>query len=78
MIGVVFGQSANTPVYGCMNFDLTFLNEVTNRHETIFAINVKIIDSCIDIIVSRSVIQEYHLVHKIFIILTKWPALDPI
>ena len=58
------GTVQTTLVYGSVDFDLTFLNEVTRRHETIFAINAKIIDSCIDIIVSRPVIREYHLVHK--------------
>ena len=59
------GTVQTTLVYGSVDFDLTFLNEVTRRHETIFAINAKIIDSCIDIIVSRPVIRAYHLIHKI-------------
>ena len=54
-----------TPVYGCVEFDLTFVNEVTNEPETIFSIHAKIIDSCIDIIISRPVIRENHLVHKL-------------
>ena len=52
-------------MYGCVEFDLTFVNEVTNQPETIFSIHAKIIDSCIDIIVSRPVIRENHLVHKL-------------
>jgi hypothetical protein len=59
------GTAQTTLIYGSVDFDLTFLNEVTRRHETIFAINAKIIDSCIDIIVSRPVIRAYHLIHKI-------------
>ena len=59
------GTTQTTPVYGCVEFDLTFVNEVTNQPETIFSIHAKIIDSCIDVIVSRQVIRENHLVHKL-------------
>ena len=59
------GTTQTTPVYGCVEFDLTFVNEVTNEPETIFSIHAKIIDSCIDIIISRPVIRENHLVHKL-------------
>ena len=59
------GTTQTTPAYGCVEFDLTFVNEVTNEPETIFSIHAKIIDSCIDIIISRHVIRENHLVHKL-------------
>ena len=59
------GTTQTTPVYGCVEFDLTFVNEVTNEPETIFSIHAKVIDSCIDIIISRPVIRENHLVHKL-------------
>ena len=48
-----------------MVFDLKFINEITNNPETIFSINAKIIDNCIDIIIGRPIIRAYHLVHKI-------------
>ena len=47
------GTAQSTHVYGCVVFDLTFINEVTNNPETIFSIDAKIIDSCIDIIIGR-------------------------
>ena len=71
------GTAQTTHVYGCVVFDLTFLNEVTNKPETIFSINAKIIDSCIDIIIGRPVIRENHLVHKIPRYFDEYPALDP-
>ena len=51
------GTAQSTHVYGCVVFDLKFVNEATN--------NSKIIDSCIDIIIDRPIIRAYHLVHKI-------------
>ena len=59
------GTAQSTHVYCCVVFDLTFINEVTNNPETIFSIDAKIIDSCIDIIIGRPIIRAYHLVHKI-------------
>ena len=55
----------STNVYGCVVFDITFVNEVTNNPETNFYIITKIIDSCIDIIIGRPIMRAYHLVHKI-------------
>ena len=59
------GIAQSTHVYGCVVYDLTFINEVTNKPETIFSISAKILDSCIDIIIGRPIIRAYHLVHKI-------------
>ena len=33
------GTAQSTQVYGCVVFDLTFVNEVTNNPETIFTVN---------------------------------------
>ena len=59
------GTALTSPIYGSVVFDLTFFNEVTRTNETIRRISAKIIDSCIDLIISRPVIRENHLVHKI-------------
>ena len=53
------GTAAQTThVYGCVVFDSTFINEVTNYPETIFSINAKIISSCIDTIIGRPIIRD--------------------
>ena len=59
------GTSMSCPTYGSVVFNLTFLNEVTGEPETLFALDAKIIDSCIDIIISRQVIRKFHLIKKI-------------
>ena len=59
------GTSLTSPIYGSVVFDLTFFNEVTRANETLFSLRAKVIDSCIDVIVSRPVIREHHLVQKI-------------
>ena len=59
------GTSMSCPTYGCVRFNLTFLNEITDKPETLFNIDAKVIDSCIDIIISRQVIREHHLITKI-------------
>ena len=53
------GTAQSTHVYGCVVLDLTFINEVTNKPETIFSINAKIIDSCIHTIIGRPIIRAY-------------------
>ena len=37
------GTAQPTHVYGCVVFDLSFINEVTNNPETIFSINAKVL-----------------------------------
>ena len=48
---------------GNVEFDLTFLNEVTQLNETLRNIHAQVIDSCIAVIISRPVICENHMVH---------------
>ena len=48
-----------------MVFDLTYLNEATQSHETIRNIYAHLLDSCIAVIISKPVIHENHLVQKI-------------
>ena len=55
----------NNLIYGSVVFNLTFFHEVLRTNETLYSMYAKFIDSCIDIIVSRPVIQEHHLVHGI-------------
>ena len=59
------GTSMSCPTYGSVRFNLTFLNEITCKPETLFIIDATVIDSCIDIIISRQVIREHHLITKI-------------
>jgi hypothetical protein len=59
------GTSMSSPVLGNVVFDLTFLNEVSKKHETIKDIHAQVLDSCIAIIVGRPIIRENHLVRKI-------------
>ena len=58
------GTSMSSPILGSFVFDLTFLNEVSRRHETIKDIHAQVIDSCIAVIVSRPLIRANHLVQK--------------
>ena len=51
--------------YGSVVFNLTFFHEVTRSNETLYRLHANVIDSCIDIIVGRSVIREHHLIQKI-------------
>jgi len=55
----------SSPKFGSVVFDLTFLNEVSKQHETIKDIHAQVLDSCIAIIVGRSIVRENHLVRKI-------------
>ncbi len=50
------GTAYNSPILGCVVFDLTFFNEVSRLHETIRNIRAQVIDSCIPVIVSRPII----------------------
>jgi len=59
------GTSMSCPTYGSVKFNLTFFNEITCQPETLFHLDAKVIDSCIDIIISRQVIREHHLITKI-------------
>ena len=59
------GTSHTSAILGSVVFDLTFLNEVTQLHETIRDIHAQVLDSCIAVIISRPVIRENHLVRKI-------------
>ena len=59
------GTSLTSPIYGTVVFDLTFVNEVTRANERLFSLHAKVIDNCIDVIVSRPVIREHHFVQKI-------------
>ena len=43
----------SSPILGNVVFDLTFLNEVSKKHETIKGIHAQVLDSCIAIIVGR-------------------------
>ena len=64
-VGVVSGTSHTSAILGSVVFDLIFLNEVTQLHDTIRNIHVQVLDSCIAVIISRPVIRENHLVRKI-------------
>ena len=59
------GTSMSSLILGSVVFNLTFLNEVSKKHETIKDIHAQILDSCIAIIVGRPVIRENHIVRKI-------------
>ena len=59
------GTSMSSPILGNVVFDLTFLNEVSKKHETIKGIHAQVLDSCIAIIVGRPIIRENHLVRKL-------------
>jgi hypothetical protein len=59
------GTSMSCPILGSVVFDLTFLNEVSRRHETITDIHAQVVDSCIAVIISRPLIRANHLVQKI-------------
>jgi hypothetical protein len=50
------GTSMSSPILGNAVFDLTFLNEVSKKHETIKGIDAQVLDSCIAIIVGRPII----------------------
>jgi hypothetical protein len=59
------GTSQTSAVLGNVVFDITFLNKVTQSHETLRNIHTQVIDSCIVVIISRPVIRENHMVHRI-------------
>jgi hypothetical protein len=58
------GTSMCSPILESVIFDLTFLNEVSKQHETIKDIHAQVLDSCIAIIVGRSIMRVNHLVRK--------------
>jgi len=62
---------------GSIVFDLTFLNEVSRRHETIKDIHAQVIDSCIAVINSRPLIRANHLVQKIPLYYDETPRSKP-
>ena len=55
----------SSPTLGSVYLDLSFVNEVSQSHETINNIHAQIIDSCIAVIISQPVIRENRLVQKI-------------
>ena len=59
------GTSMSSRILDSVVFDLTFLNDVSRRHETIMDIHPQVIDSCIAVIISRPLIRAKH------------PALNP-
>ena len=61
----LYSVSGNVNVVSHLWQFLTFLNEITCKPETLFNLDAKVIDSCIDIIISRQVIREHHLITKI-------------
>jgi hypothetical protein len=71
------GTSMSSPILGSVVFDLTFLNEVSRRHETITDIHVQVIDSCIAVIISRPLIRANHLVQKIPFYFDETPRSKP-
>ena len=71
------GTSMSSPILGHVVFDLTFLNEVSRRHETIKDIHAQVIDSCIAVIISRPLIRANHLVQKIPLYFDETPRSKP-
>ena len=71
------GTSHTSAILGSVVFDLTFLNEVTQSHETIRNIHAQVLDSCIAVIVSMQVIRENHLVQKIPLYFDEQPSSRP-
>ena len=71
------GTSMSSPILGSVVFDLTFLNEVSKKHETIKDIHAQVLDGCIAIIVGRPVIRENHLVRKILQYFDEMPSSKP-
>ena len=59
------GTAYSSPILGYVIFDLTFFNEVSRLHETIWNIHAQVIDSCIPVIVNGPIIRANHLVRKI-------------
>ncbi len=70
------GTSHNSAILGSVVFDLTYLNEVTQSHETIRNIHAQVLDSCIAVIITQ-VIRENHLVQRYLFTSMSSPALDP-
>ncbi len=71
------GTSMSSSILGSVVFDLTFLNEVSRRHETIKDIHAQVIDSCIVVIISRPLIRANHLVQKIPLNFDETPRSKP-
>ncbi len=71
------GTSMSSPILGSVVFNLTFLNEVSRRHETIKDIHAQVIDSCIAVIISRPLIRANHLVQKIPLYFDETPRSKP-
>ena len=71
------GTSMSSPILGSVVFNLSFLNEVSRRHETIKDIHAQIIDSCIAVIISRPLIRANHLVQKIPLYFDETPCSKP-
>jgi hypothetical protein len=67
----------SSPKFGNVVFDLTLLNEVSKQHETIKDIHAQVLDSCIAIIVDRSIIRENYLVRKIPLYFNEIPSSKP-
>jgi hypothetical protein len=59
------GTNLTKPIYDSVVFDLTFFNKVIHANEKLFSLHAKVIESCIDVIVSRPVIREHLFVQKI-------------
>ncbi len=58
------GMSLTSPIYGSEVFNLFVFHEVIRSNESLYSLHAKVVDSCIDIIVSRPVLREHHLEHK--------------
>jgi hypothetical protein len=71
------GTSMSSSILGSVVFDLTFLNEVSRRHETIKDIHAQVVDSCIAVIISRPLIRANHLVQKIPLNFDETPRSKP-
>jgi hypothetical protein len=67
----------SSQILGNVIFDLTFLNVVSKKHETIKGIHVQVLDSCIAIIIGRPIIRENHLVRKIPLYFDEIPSSKP-
>ena len=67
----------SSPILGNVVFDLTFLNDVSRKHETIKDIHAQVLDSCIAIILGRPIIRENHLVRKIPLYFDEIPSSKP-
>ena len=59
------GTSLTSSTYGSVSFNLTFFNELSELNDMMKNIKAKVIDSCIEVIIGRSVIRSHHLTRNI-------------